>query len=65
MDTRADEALWITTGELAEALRVSTTSIHNWVRAGVLTPIFVTPGGHYRFVLKDARQQVQNGRSPR
>lgn len=57
----------VTTGEAARALGVSTTTIHDWVKAGVITPASRTAGGHYRWNLDELRRQVDEhlqGRSP-
>lgn len=56
-------AQWISTGELAELLAVSTRTIERWVEEGLIEYEYRTPGGHYRFdgakVLKKLRDQRQ------
>lgn len=39
----------LTTAELAELLRVNTSTVRRWVMKGIITPTITTPGGHHRF----------------
>jgi excisionase family DNA binding protein len=56
-DPRRDEPL-ITSGEVARRLGVTTGAIGAWVRQGVLTPAFRTPGGRNRFRWSEVQEQL-------
>jgi DNA-binding transcriptional MerR regulator len=51
----------VSSTELARELGLSPRSIQRYVKAGMITPEFVTPGGHYRWrvekVIAELRQQ--------
>ncbi|TQM02165.1 helix-turn-helix domain-containing protein [Pseudonocardia kunmingensis] len=52
----------ITTRDLAQALNVSTKTIHRWVTAGKIRPTVITPGNQYRFNLDDVLHQLNQPR---
>lgn len=52
----------LTTGELAKVLGVSPASVRTWRLEGVITPEFVTRGGHYRWIEQDVREQLRQAR---
>jgi excisionase family DNA binding protein len=43
----------LTTAETATVLRVSTRQVHRLVQAGILSPIRLTPGGEFKFRVRD------------
>jgi excisionase family DNA binding protein len=49
----------LTTGELARELGVSRGAVLKWVRAGLITPEFTTPGGHHRWDVDKVREQLR------
>lgn len=49
---------YVGTGEAAEAVGVSPDSLLRWFYAGKVTPAYVTPGQHARWVIEDLRQQL-------
>jgi excisionase family DNA binding protein len=60
----ADEAL-LTTGQVAKRLGVAPATVSAWVRQGVLTPFFRSPGGRNRFRWSEVEAQLRNyGRGP-
>lgn len=50
---------YLTTGEAADALRVSRPTLRRWVKDYGFKPAMVTAGGHYRWDLEDLRRQVE------
>jgi excisionase family DNA binding protein len=60
-DPGRDEPL-ITSGEVARRLGVTTGAIGAWVRQGVLTPAFRTPGGRNRFRWSEVQEQLREQR---
>jgi excisionase family DNA binding protein len=50
---------YVTTGYAAKALGVGLTTLQRWAHAGLVTPAFTTPGGHFRWDLDDLRAQLQ------
>lgn len=44
---------------LARALGLSPRSIQRYVQAGVITPEFTTPGGHYRWNVEKVVEQLR------
>ncbi len=48
----------LTSGELAERLGVSSSTVSGWARDGLITPELRTAGGHYRWVEADVRDQL-------
>lgn len=50
---------YITTGEAARALGISTATLTRWAAAGRVTPAERTLGGHYRWDLATLRAQVR------
>ncbi|MGQ0779094.1 MAG: MerR family transcriptional regulator [Pseudonocardiales bacterium] len=52
----------VTTAVLARRLSVSSSAIAKWHRAGLITPEFVTPGGHPRWDPDRVRQQLRDQR---
>jgi len=55
---------YVTTGEAARALGVSTATLTRWVAAGKVTPAEVTLGGHYRWHLPTLLAQVRGEAAP-
>lgn len=55
---------YVTTGEAARALGVSTATLTRWVAAGKVTPAETTVGGHYRWYLPSLRAQVRGEAAP-
>lgn len=45
-----------TVGEIAARVGLSRQTLHVWIRAGLLVPAEVTPGGHRRFSGKVVRR---------
>jgi excisionase family DNA binding protein len=56
-----DEPL-ITTGEVARRLGVTPRAVGRWVARGHLTPAVTTPGGRYRFLWSEVREQLRSKR---
>jgi excisionase family DNA binding protein len=50
---------YVTTGEAAKALGVGLTTLQRWAHAGLVTPAFRTPGGHFRWDIDDLRSQLR------
>jgi 8-oxo-dGTP diphosphatase len=48
----------VTTGEAAEAIGVSLTTLQRWAHDGLVTPVRRTRGGHYRWDLDDLKRQL-------
>jgi excisionase family DNA binding protein len=48
----------LTSGELAERLGVSVSTVSGWARDRLITPELRTAGGHYRWVEADVREQL-------
>jgi 8-oxo-dGTP pyrophosphatase MutT (NUDIX family) len=44
--------------EAAEALGVSPASLQRWTRDGTVKPVYVTPGGKFRWDVADLRRQL-------
>lgn len=53
--------VYIGTGQAAQLLDVSSTTIRRWVQAGHLQPQQTTMGGHFRFSLTYIQSVVRNG----
>lgn len=57
---------YVTTGQAARELGVDIRSLQRWVKAGLIEPDHVTPGGHMRWdverVRADLRRQVRERR---
>ena len=49
----------LTTGEAAKALSIDRTTLGAWHRQGLVTPAFITAGGHARWDLEDLKRQVR------
>ncbi|OLT00974.1 MerR family transcriptional regulator [Pseudonocardia sp. CNS-004] len=49
----------ITTGEVARAVGLSRQTIQRYQREGLLTPVFVTTGGHARWKLDEVIEQLR------
>lgn len=49
---------YVTTGEAARAIGVSTATLTRWVTSGRVTPAEITAGGHYRWDLTALRGQL-------
>jgi len=52
-------ARYITTGDAARALGISSATLNRWAAAGTVTPAERTAGGHYRWDLPVLRAQVR------
>jgi len=50
----------MTTGEVARALGVATTTVQRWVKRYGLRPAQTTPGGHMRWDFDDLKVQLRN-----
>jgi DNA-binding transcriptional MerR regulator len=50
---------YVTTGEAARELGISTATLTRWAAAGLVVPAQRTAGGHYRWDLPVLRAQVQ------
>lgn len=48
----------LTSGELAERLGVSTSTVSDWARQGLIAPELRTAGGHYRWSEANVREQL-------
>ena len=55
----------LTTGELADALGLSTATIQRYAKQGLITPAEVSIGGHYRWVEADVREEMRKLRERR
>jgi DNA-binding transcriptional MerR regulator len=53
----------ITTGEVARAVGLSRQTIQRYQREGLLTPVFVTTGGHARWRLPDVLDELKKLRT--
>jgi excisionase family DNA binding protein len=53
---------YVTTGEAADALGVSLSTLQQWAHRGVVNPALRTPGGHFRWNLEDLQHQLAPGR---
>jgi excisionase family DNA binding protein len=49
----------VTTGDAARALGVSSTTLQRWARAGAVTPVYRTRGGHFRWDLEALWREVR------
>ncbi len=52
----------VSSTELAKALGLSPRSIQRYVKAGTITPLYVTPGGHYRWSIAAVVEQLREQR---
>jgi len=50
---------YITTGDAARALGISSATLTRWVAAGTVTPAEVTVGGHFRWDMTSLRAQLR------
>jgi predicted site-specific integrase-resolvase len=48
----------VATGVAAKALGIDRATLHRWWVAGLVTPAFVTAGGHARWDLDELRAQL-------
>jgi hypothetical protein len=53
---------YLTSGQLADELGVSHAAVTKWARDGLIKPVLVTPGGHYRWDADDVRRQLREQR---
>lgn len=53
----------ISTGEVARAVGLSRQTIQRYQREGLLTPVFVTTGGHARWRLSDVLAELKTLRT--
>lgn len=51
---------YVTTGQAAKALGVDIRSLQRWVKAGLIEPDYVTPGGHMRWDVDRVREELRN-----
>lgn len=49
---------------MAEALGVDRSTVHRWMRAGIISPERRTCGGHTRFDLEKAKRQLADPAEP-
>lgn len=52
-------ARYITTGDAARELGISSATLTRWVKAGTVTPAETTAGGHYRWDMTSLRAQLR------
>jgi excisionase family DNA binding protein len=52
-------ARYITTGEAASALGISSATLTRWVAAGIVVPAERTAGGHFRWDMTSLRAQLR------
>lgn len=50
----------VPTGVAARELGVASTTLQRWVKAGLVTPDLVTPGGHLRWDVDRLRAQLRS-----
>src|SRR5271157_5190917 len=50
---------YITTGDAARALGISTATLTRWVAKGIVTPAEQTAGGHFRWDMTSLRAQLR------
>jgi DNA-binding transcriptional MerR regulator len=50
---------YITTGDAARALGISSATLTRWVAAGIVTPAERTAGGHFRWDMASLRAQLR------
>lgn len=55
----------LTTGELAKELGVSRGAVLRWATEKIITPRFITAGGHYRWDADAVRTELQTWREQR
>jgi len=55
---------YVTTGDAARALGISSATLTRWAAAGTVTPAERTAGGHYRWDLPVLREQVRRVHVP-
>jgi excisionase family DNA binding protein len=60
----ATEPRLLVTGEVAKMLRCSEARIRELVAEGRLTPLRLTPRGHYRFRANDIERLIRGEESP-
>ncbi len=55
----------LTTGELAKELGVSRGAVLRWATEKIITPRFITAGGHYRWDVDDVHAELRTWREQR
>ena len=50
---------YITTGDAARALGISSATLTRWTAAGIVTPAERTAGGHFRWDMTSLRAQLR------
>jgi hypothetical protein len=61
-DTRRNGArvrLYVTTTQAAKELGVGVRSLQRWVKAGLIEPDYLTPGGHMRWDVDRVRAELR------
>lgn len=54
------EPRFVTTSEAARELSVHVRSLQRWVRQGLISPDYFTPGGHARWDVERLRGELRN-----
>lgn len=53
---------FLTSGEVAERLGVTSRAVDRWVQRGILAPAVITPGGRYRWRWSEVQVQMEDWR---
>ncbi|MCA1674196.1 MAG: helix-turn-helix domain-containing protein [Pseudonocardiaceae bacterium] len=53
---------FLTSGQVAERLGVTSRAVARWVQKGMLKPTLTTPGGRYRWKWSDVERQLREQR---
>ena len=56
---KAPEEPFLTSGEVAKRLGVTSRAVAKWVEQGKLVPAVITPGHRYRFRWSEVQQQLR------
>ena len=58
LQAQLDRPRLLLTREVAAALRIGVERVHELVALGVLTPVRLTPRGHFRFRVEDVERLI-------